>query len=156
MSDSRHDSGELPVTPTAQAWCDGRYARVGNGDPLAGIIRTKHLISVVAAILTVIGTLGGIAYAQAKAEAKDAKAAVEKAEARLVDAFKDKKADDDKQRAEVKAEVKEQRAAMEQARAEQNVIHRKLDLLLINLEGRFPRGLPAASDFAPAEVPKKP
>ena len=147
---TRHDSGDMPVTPIAQAWCDGRYARIGNGDPLAGIIRTKHLVATVAALLSIIGTAGGLAYAQAKDEAKDAKAAVEKAEARLVKALDDKKADDIKTAESLAKKAEKQESKQEAIAAEINAVHHLIEMLVLSNEGRLPKGQPRAADFKKA------
>ncbi len=155
MSEPRHDSGDLPVTDAAQQWCDGRYVR--SGEAHHSIVRFWHMFVVLGLLISAVSTVGGVAYAQLKGESKDAKAAVEKAEARLVKAMDDKKADDDKKAEALakKLEKQEEKRDREEkeSSAERNAMHVKLQLILQALDVRQPRGVPKAEDFKRAEAP---
>lgn len=122
---------------------------------LARPVQIWLLFTVVAFASGGLFWLGGIAYAQAKEDAADAKAATEKAETRLVDSLKAKAAADAALAAELAKKLAKQEAKQDAADERRHDMDRKMDLLILLLDGESlakKLKLPKADDHEPAKV----
>ncbi len=123
----------------------------------AALLAQNVQIWLLVAVLGVLGAgflwLGSKAQAQTVAEANLKAAEVARIEAERVRTEADTRLRDVARASEERDKTIERKA--EERAAEQNVIHRKVDLLITLQDGRLPRDMPPASDFTPARATRK-